>query len=151
MVRCGLAIYGLEPDPDFPLPDDFIPALSWKTSVVQVKRIPAGTLVGTGGVLAAQRALTIAVLPVGFIDGFRRDPKHWGEVLVKGQRAPIFGQVGMYQTLIDVSQIDDVRVGDEVVLIGQQGDEQIRAEDVAERLDISIYEIISLIMPRNGH
>jgi alanine racemase len=91
---------------------------------------------------------TIAVIPVGYADGFRRAPQHWGEVLVGGQRAPIVGRVCMDQTMIDVSQISEVRVGDEVVLIGSQGGESITAEEVAERLGTINYEVVAMIMAR---
>jgi alanine racemase len=85
---------------------------------------------------------------VGYADGFRRAPQHWGEVLVKEQRAPIVGRICMDQTMINVSHIPDVRVGDEVVLIGSQGDETITVEDVAERLGTINYEVVSVIMAR---
>ena len=90
----------------------------------------------------------IGVIPVGYADGFRRAPRHWGEVLVRGQRALIVGRVCMDQTMIDVTAIPDVRQGDEVVLIGQQGEERITAEDVAERLGTINYEVVSEILAR---
>mgnify|MGYP000022356244 CR=1 FL=1 len=90
----------------------------------------------------------IAVIPVGYADGFRRAPTHWGEVLVRGFRAPIVGRVCMDQTVIDVTAIADVRQGDEVVLIGEQGSESITAEQVAERLGTVNYEVVSEILAR---
>ncbi|NJL93250.1 MAG: hypothetical protein HC915_05725 [Anaerolineae bacterium] len=149
MVRCGLALYGIAPGQEAPLPPGFLPALQWKTTVVQVKRVPAGALVGFGGVPAGEgRALTLAVLPVGFQDGFSREPRTWAEVLIKGQRAPLFGQVSAYQCLIDVSQIDDVRMGDEVVLLGRQGADSITVEAAAQALEITPYELLAQLMPR---
>jgi alanine racemase len=85
---------------------------------------------------------------VGYADGFRRAPCTFGEVLVRGQRAPIVGAVCMDQSMIDVSHIPNVRIGDEVVIIGQQGSEQISAEAVAARLGTISYEVISAILPR---
>jgi alanine racemase len=85
---------------------------------------------------------------VGYADGFRRAPRHWGEVLVRGHRAPIVGRVCMDQTMLDVTAIPDVRQGDEVVLIGEQGSERISAEDVAERLGTINYEVVSEILAR---
>ena len=88
------------------------------------------------------------MLPVGYADGFRRAPRHWGEVLVGGRRAPIVGRVCMDQTMIDVTDIPGVRQGDEVVLIGEQGSERITTEDVAERLGTINYEVASEILAR---
>ncbi len=90
----------------------------------------------------------IAVVPIGYADGFRRKPNNWGEVLVRGQRAPIVGRVCMDQCMINVTHLPEVKMGDEVVLIGAQGDDRIRAEDVAVKLGTNNYETVSLIMAR---
>jgi alanine racemase len=148
MVRLGLAMYGLAPSPAVPLPPHIRRALTWKTTIAQVKTFPPGSFVSYGNTYRTQDEETIAVIPVGYADGFRRAPRHWGEVLVKGRRAPIVGRVCMDQTMIDVSHVPNVRVGDEVVLIGSQGEEVITAEDVAERLDTINYEVVSVIMAR---
>jgi alanine racemase len=148
MVRLGLAMYGLAPSPAVPLPPDLQRALTWKTTIAQVKTLPPGSFVSYGNIYQTAEEETIAVIPVGYADGFRRAPRHWGEVLVKGQRAPIVGRVCMDQTMIRVDHIPGVRVGDEVVLIGSQGDEAITAEDVAQRLDTINYEVVSVIMAR---
>jgi alanine racemase len=148
LVRPGIALYGLQPSDQVRLPDDFRPALSFKTQVAQVKRLPAGSYVSYGNTYRTAGEQRIAVLPVGYADGFRRTPRHWGEVLVRGQRAPIVGRVCMDQTMIDVTAIPEVRQGDEVVLIGEQGDERITAEDVAERLGTVNYEVVSEILAR---
>ena len=91
---------------------------------------------------------TIAVIPVGYADGFRRAPTRWESVLVRGQRAPIVGRVCMDQTMINVSHISNARVGDEVVLIGRQGDDAITAEEVADWLGTINYEVVSEILAR---
>ena len=148
MVRPGIALYGLHPSGQVRCPSDFRPALSFKTQVAQVKTLPPGTYVGYGNTYQTGEEQRIAVLPVGYADGFRRAPRHWGEVLVRGQRAPIVGRVSMDQTMIDVTAIPLVRQGDEVVLIGEQGNEQISAEDVAERLGTISYEVVSEILAR---
>lgn len=148
MVRLGLAMYGLAPSPAVPLPPAIRQALAWKTTVAQVKTLLEGSFVSYGNTYRTQGEEKIAVVPVGYADGFRRSPHHWHEVLVKGQRAPIVGRVCMDQTMINVSHIPGVRVGDEVVLIGHQGDETITAEEVAERLGTINYEVISVIMAR---
>ncbi len=148
MVRPGIAIYGLDPSPDVPCPESFEPALSFKTQVAQVKELPSGSYVSYGCTFKTEGQARIAVIPVGYADGFRRGPRRWGEVLIKGQRAPVVGQVCMDQTMIDVSHVADVRQGDEVVLIGQQGGERITVGEVADRLGTINYEVVSEILAR---
>jgi alanine racemase len=148
MVRLGLAMYGLQPSPHVQLPDGFQPALTWKTTIAQVKTLPPGSYVSYGNTYQTTGEETIAVIPVGYADGFRRAPTRWESVLVRGQRAPIVGRVCMDQTMINVSHISNVRVGDEVVLIGSQGDDAITAEEVADWLGTVNYEVVSEILAR---
>jgi len=148
MVRLGVALYGLAPSPETPLPEGFRTALSFKTRVAQVKQLAPGSYVSYGNTYQTSQTETIAVIPVGYADGFRRAPAHWQYVLVRGQRAPIVGRVCMDQTMINVSHIPGVRQGDEVVLIGRQGDESITVEQVAEHLGTINYEVISEILAR---
>jgi alanine racemase len=122
--------------------------MSWKTTIAQVKTLPVSTAVGYGNTYRTRGIEQIAVIPVGYADGFRRAPNNWGEVLVGGQRAPIVGRVSMDQTMINVTNIPGVNIGDEVVLIGKQGDEQITADDVAKELGTISYEVVSTILAR---
>lgn len=148
MVRLGIAMYGLDPSPQVRCPPDFRPALAFKTQVAQVKVLPPGSYISYGNTYQTRGQQRIAVLPVGYADGFRRAPRHWDHVLVRGQRAPIVGRVCMDQTMIDVTHIPTLRQGDEVVLIGEQGGERITAEEVAERLGTINYEVVSEILAR---
>jgi alanine racemase len=148
MVRPGIALYGLDPSPEVRLPADFRPALSFKTQVAQVKVIPEGESISYGGNYITDRLTCVAILPVGYADGFRRGPTNWGNVLVHGQAAPLLGRVCMDQCIIDVSHIPQVRVGDEVVLIGRQREAQLTAEQVARRLGTINYEVVSEILAR---
>lgn len=148
MVRPGIALYGLDPSPDVRLPEGFQPALSFKTQVAQVKLIPAGEGISYGCTYITERPTWIAVLPVGYADGFRRAPTNWGSVLIHGQEAPLLGRVCMDQSMVDVSHISGVRVGDEVVLIGRQGQATLTAEMVAQRLGTINYEVVSEILAR---
>jgi alanine racemase len=152
LVRSGIAVYGLDPSPQVRCPPGFRPALAWKTQIAQVKELPPGSYVGYGAAYRTTGRQRIAVIPVGYADGFRRAPRHWGEVLVRGQRAAIVGRVSMDQAMIDVTHIAGVRQGDEVVLIGRQsgpaGEDQITAEEVARRLGTINYEVVSAILPR---
>jgi alanine racemase len=148
MVRLGIALYGLSPSSETPLPAGFRPALSFKTRVAQVKVLPAGSFVSYGNTYQTPGDERIAVIPVGYADGFRRAPAHWGYVLVRGQRAPIVGRVCMDQTMVNVTRIPDVRQGDQVVLIGRQGNQAITVEEVATQLGTINYEVISEILAR---
>ncbi len=148
MVRVGIALYGLHPSDEVRLPAGFQPALSFKTQIAQVKDIPAGECISYGCTFITPTDMRIAVIPVGYADGFRRAPTNWGEVLVRGQRAPVVGRVCMDQSMIDVSHIPGVTTGDEVVLIGQQGAETMTAEAVAARLGTINYEVVSEILAR---
>jgi alanine racemase len=148
LVRPGIAIYGLTPSNEVSLPAGFQPALAFKTQVAQVKDIPAGEGIGYGATYITQRETRIAVLPVGYADGFRRAPATWGSVLIHGQEAPLIGRVCMDQCMVDVSHIPDVRRGDEVVLIGRQGEATLTAEEVARRLGTISYEVVSALLAR---
>jgi len=148
MVRPGIALYGLDPSPEVRLPVGFRPALSFKTQVAQVKVIPEGESISYGCSYTTDRPTRVAILPVGYADGFRRGPTNWGSVLVHGQEAPLLGRICMDQCIIDVSHIPQVRVGDEVVLIGRQGEASLTAEQVAQRLGTINYEVVSEILAR---
>jgi alanine racemase len=148
LARSGILIYGLDPSPEVPRPDGFIPALAFKTEIASIRSVPAGTHVSYGGLYRTERPSRIAVLMVGYADGFRKLPRTYGEVLARGKRAPIAGRVCMDQTMIDVTDIADAQVGDEVVLIGKQGGDEIRAEEIAEKLGTNNYEVVSTISAR---
>jgi alanine racemase len=148
MVRAGLAVLGLSPGIYAPVPADFRPALVWKTTVVQIKRLPQGSFIGEGNTYRTQSTQRIAVIPVGYADGFRRAPMRWKHVIVRGEYAPVVGQVGMDRTAIDVTPIEEVQVGDEVVVIGQQGYRTITIDDVAEYLGTNSYEVITTVLAK---
>ena len=148
LVRPGVALYGLHPSADVSLPPQFRAALSFKTQIAQVKTVPTGESISYGATYVTTAPERIATLPVGYADGFRRGPTNWGEVLIRGQRAPIRGRVCMDQTMVSVQHIPEARAGDEVVLIGVQGDDRITAEAVAERLGTSNYEVVAALLAR---
>ncbi|MFN8530101.1 MAG: alanine racemase [Anaerolineae bacterium] len=147
-VRIGLAMYGLSPSPDLRVPSHFKPVMSWKSVVAQVKTLPPGHPIGYGNTYVTSSEERIALIPVGYADGFRRGPAHWGEVLIQGQRAPIRGRISMEKTVVDVSRIPNVAIGDEVVLLGRQGDQEITADEIAARLGTSSYEVVTSILAR---
>ncbi len=148
LVRTGILLYGLHPSPATPRPAGFIPALSFKTRLALVREVPAGRFVSYGATFETARPSRIGVLMVGYADGFRRAPKNYGTVLVRGKRAPIVGRVCMDQTMIDVTDIPDAQTGDEVVLIGRQQNEEISAEEAAAQLGTNNYETVTTISAR---
>ncbi|HMN29738.1 MAG TPA: alanine racemase, partial [Caldilineaceae bacterium] len=153
MVRCGIALYGLHPDAvETPLPPEFRPALTWKAEVAHVSKLEAGERIGYGEEFVASQRMTVAVVPVGYADGFPRRPYHWNTVLIRGQPAPILGRVCMDQTIVDVSEIcatqGEVCQGNEVVLLGRQGDRALDVEEIAARLHTNNYDVVSRIMAR---
>jgi alanine racemase len=149
MVRAGISVYGLYPSHDVDMNKIRLrPALSLKARVVHVKQVPAGTRISYGGTWQSSRPTTIATVPVGYGDGYSRSLSNRGHMLVHGRRAPIVGRVCMDLTMIDVGHIDDVRVEDEVVLIGRQADEVITADEIAAQLNTINYEVVTALMAR---
>ena len=153
MVRCGIALYGLDPDEAAtPIPASYQPVLSWKAEIAQVTQLMPGEGVSYGLEFVAEKPSVVAVMPVGYADGFPRGPLHWQDVLVHGLPAPIAGRVCMDQTILDVTEIVeagiDVQQGDEVVLIGRQGIAEISAEEAARRLGTINYDVVSRILSR---
>ncbi len=149
MVRVGLSMYGLYPPGGRGHAIKLRPALEFKTRVIYMKRIPAGTPLSYGSTYVAGKETNIATLPVGYADGLPRALSNKGEVLIGGKRHPIVGRICMDMTLVDVgnSKVNPnnsvgVKVGDEVVLIGRQGKEIISADEVAQLADTISYEII---------
>jgi alanine racemase len=147
MVRPGIAVYGLPPGPAVPVPG-LRPALTWKSQVAQVHDLATGESVGYGHLWTAGRPSRVATVPVGYADGLRRAPATWEYVLVRGRRAPLAGRVSMDQISVDVTDVPGVRRGDEVVMIGAQGDEELPATLVADWLGTSCYEVVSEILAR---
>ena len=123
------------------------PALTWKTRIAQVKAVPAGTPISYGLTEKVDRDSRVAVLPVGYWDGYDRRLSSIGQVLVRGQRAKVLGRVCMNMMMIDVTGINGVRTGEEVVLLGRQGGETISAEELAEHIGTINYEVVTRINP----
>ena len=148
MVRPGLMLYGLYPAPEMARQVDLKPVLSWQTRVMQVKRLPAGSSIGYGQTFVTKRESAIAVLPVGYADGYHRLLSNRGAALVRGKRAPIVGRISMDLTMVDVTDIAKVSQGDEVVLLGRQGDDAISADEMAGWAETISYEIVTSISAR---
>jgi alanine racemase len=145
-VRPGLILYGINPFPDGTEP--LKPLLSWKTRIMQLRRIKKGTGVGYGSSFVARRDSVLATLPVGYADGYNRQLSNRGSVLLHGRRVPLAGRVSMDLTVIDVTDASSAQVGDEVVLLGRQGDEEITASELANLSQTISYEILTSISRR---
>jgi alanine racemase len=147
-VRLGIALYGLDPSDQWPPVFEIRPALTLKSRVSRVRELPPGTGISYGLTYITQGKTRAALVPVGYGDGYHRSLSNRGSVLIHGQRAPILGRVCMDQFVVDISAIADVNQDDEVVLIGRQGDDQIRAEEVARLAGTINYEITTALLPR---
>jgi len=150
MVRCGISLYGYYPDGRKPGEENELEqVMSFSSRVLQVKEIPSGTGVSYGHTYITHRPTTLAVLPVGYEDGFSRKLSNCGEVLIRGRRAPVLGRVCMNLSMVDVTDIDGVQAGDEVVLLGEQGLEKITADDMAGKIDTISYEVLCMVGNNN--
>jgi alanine racemase len=147
-VRPGLLVFGVNP---LPAPQDVLklsPVLSFKTQVMQVRTIQRGGSIGYGNSFTASRESRIATLAVGYADGLPRALSNCGQVLIRGQRLPIAGKISMDLTLVDATEAAHIEVGDEAVLIGQQGNHTISAEELARLSHTIPYEILTRIGAR---
>jgi alanine racemase len=148
MVRCGVAIYGLDPFQADPAAHGLEPALSLHSWLASVRRIEPGESVGYGRRWRAREPTRVGTVPVGYGDGWRRALTNDCDVLIGGRRYPLVGTVSMDNVTVDLGPDPEVDVGDEVVLIGSQGDERILAEEVARRMDTINYEVTTGLLPR---
>jgi len=151
MVRPGITLYGYYP---FPSDKEYSglelePVMSFKTAVIQVKDVPSGYGISYGHTYRTSRPTRLAVLPVGYDDGYLRRLSGKAEVIIDGKRAPIVGRICMNACLADITDLEGVGVGDEVVIMGRQGREEITADEIAGWSDTISYEILCLFGGRN--
>jgi alanine racemase len=153
MIRVGIGAYGIWPSRETQIAArergrkiSLRPVLAWKTRVAQVKTIAAGSYVGYGLTFQATRQIQIAVLPVGYYDGYDRKLSNGGRVLIKSRPAPIVGRIAMNMMMVDVTDVG-AAPDDEVVLLGRQGDSEIRVEELADRVGSIPYEVLCRINP----
>lgn len=149
LVRVGIGIYGLPPSPEFNNGLQLMPALSLKSRVAYLKDATPGRTISYGRTYTVKEKTRIATIPIGYSNGYTRSLSNKAQVLIRGRRAPVVGIITMDQIMVDVGNIPGVSVGDEVVLIGEQGDERITATEVAEWAGTISYEILcKLNVPR---
>jgi alanine racemase len=150
VVRPGIALFGVEPRPGSCA--DLRPVMRVLTEVIAVRELPAGSPVGYGATFHARRPSRIATVPIGYADGLSRGLSNQGHILVRGARVPIVGSVSMDMTMIDVTDVPGVRVGDECVVLGSQkgtaGEAVITAEELSRTLGTIPWEILTSISRR---
>jgi len=155
MIRFGISLYGLWPSKETYLsyllsnPKNSLlkPVLSWKSIVTQIKNVPGGEYIGYGCTYRTTTDSRIAVVPVGYFDGYDRKLSNLAHVLIRGKRAPVRGRVCMDIFMVDITHIPDVVLEDEVVMIGTQGQESISADQLADWAGTINYEVVSRINP----
>lgn len=145
LVRLGISLYGYHPGGARAGGPPLRPALTWKTAVALVKTVPAGTPVSYGRTYVTRGRETLATLPVGYADGYRRALSNRGQVLLAGRRARVVGRVCMDQIVVSVPPGVEVRAGDEAVLLGRQGDDAVTADEMAAWLGTISYEVLCAI------
>ena len=148
MVRPGIMVYGSLPDPTTEASVPLLPGLEWTTRVSFVKRVAAGESVGYGRTWTAPRDTVVATIPVGYGDGYSRLLSSRGRVLVGGRSVPIAGRVCMDQTMLDLGPDASASLGDEVVLVGWQGGEEVTVQELADLMGTIPYEVTCLINAR---
>ncbi|MGZ5298902.1 MAG: alanine racemase [Actinomycetota bacterium] len=147
LVRTGIAMYGLEPAPDVADGLGLRPALTWRSTVAMTKRLPAGERVSYGHRYRLERAANVATVPVGYADGYPRILSSRADVLIRGHRCRVAGSVTMDQLIVDCGDVP-VEPGDDVVLLGRQGEETVTAEELARQAETIGYEIVTGIGAR---
>ncbi len=148
MARCGIAIYGMDPFHEDPSARGLEPALRLESYVADVKRLEPGASVGYGRSWSAQRETEVAVLPIGYGDGYRRGLSNRAELLIGGRRFPVVGTISMDNITVDLGPDSGVRPGDAATLIGSDGDERVPAEEIAAHVQTINYEVSCGIAPR---
>jgi len=143
LVRCGSAVEGIYPSADVSRSVDLRPSMSLKSHIARVKTLPAGSAISYGRTYVTAAPTRVALVPVGYGDGYRRDLSNKGLILVHGQRAPIIGRVCMDQCMVDVTHIPDVALHDEAVLIGRQGNDEISGEEIGKWLGTNAFDIMT--------
>jgi len=148
LVRTGIMVYGVYPKGDFHEAFRLNPVMSLKTKIVYLKNVPAGRSISYGRTYITQKPTKIATIPIGYADGYGRILSNKAEALVNGQQVKVVGVVTMDQTLLDVGEVEDVQVGDEVVLVGRQEDQEIPIEKIAKLSGTIPYEILATVTDR---
>ncbi len=148
LIRPGITIYGSYPNRDYIGRIALKPVMRLKTTIGCLKKVPVGTKISYGGTYITQRESLIAILPIGYGDGYNRLLSNRGEVLLRAKRVPVVGRICMDMIMVDVTDVDEVSPGDEVVLMGKQGGDEITVEEIAEKIGTISYEVLCTVGKR---
>ena len=150
MVRLGIGLYGLWPSAETREKSKagLAPVLAWKTTIIEIQKLPKGIVVGYGKSFITKKSIVMASIPVGYWEGYDRRLGNKGVVLIGGKRCPIIGRICMNLSMVDVSKVNRAMVGDEVVLIGRQGKAEVTADEMAKKIDSINYEVVTCINPQ---
>ena len=148
MVRAGIILYGLAPSGKLQGKFDLIPAMTLKTAVAYVKELKKGATVSYGRTFTAEKDMKIATVPIGYADGYIRHNAKDGYMLVNGKKAKIVGRICMDQTMLDVTDIENVNTGDEVIVFGTGENGEPTADLIAQNTDTINYEVVCLVGKR---
>ncbi|MGB0911281.1 MAG: alanine racemase [Nitrospirales bacterium] len=151
MVRPGLMLYGSTPRKSQHSDIALRPVMKVATHIIHIRSVKAGEVIGYGGSYRTTKSSKIAILPVGYAHGYSRSLSNKGTVLIQGKRVPIIGKICMDMMLVDVTNLSDPKLGEEVILLGQQEQEVISADEIAEWLDTIPYEVMCNIGTRSHH
>jgi alanine racemase len=146
-VRIGLGCYGLHPSRKTSKKINLKPVLSLNTKIVQIKNVPKNTKVGYGGVWVTKKPTRLAIIPIGYFDGYDRKLSNNVEVIIKNKRCALRGRICMNLSIIDVTNIKNIAVGDRVVLLGKTARQQITADELAQKISTINYEIVTRLNP----
>jgi alanine racemase len=151
LVRPGLMLYGIYPKEAFRGKIELKPVLNFKTKIMYIKRVPAGRSISYGRTFITSKSTNIATIPVGYSDGYLRDLSNKAEVIIRGKRCRIIGRVCMDQTMIDLGDLKGIKIGEPVVLVGRQANEQITLEELAKQANTISYELACSIGRSNTY
>ena len=144
LIRPGIMIYGSYPSREYIGRIALRPVMRLRTAIGFLKRVPAGTRISYGGTYITRRESLIATLPIGYGDGYNQRLSNGGEILLRGKRVPVVGRICMDMTMVDVTDVEGVSRGDEVVLMGKQGGEEITVEEIAGKIGTISYEVLCM-------
>ena len=151
LIRLGISLYGIWPSEKTKKLNkkkvNLMPALSWHTKIIQTKRIKKGASIGYGCTYKAKKNTKIAVIPIGYWEGYDRLLSNKGEVIIRKKKCPVRGRICMNLTMVDISSVPSAKVGERVTLIGQQGTVEVSAEDIAKKMNTINYEVVTRINP----
>jgi len=147
-IRLGLGLYGLYDTPQIQKRIKLKPTLSWYTHIIQIRNLAPGTKIGYGGTYTTKKITKLAIIPVGYWDGYDRSFSNKAQVIINNKKCPIRGRICMNLSMVDATKVSKVKIGDKAILIGKSRTQQITANDLAQWANTINYEIVTRINPQ---